>query len=62
MYFRSRTFIVHKAENISNVWQVATIGKGIKVENFKVDKCLGVGFLGRQTVKTRRSTKIALVI
>ncbi len=27
------------------------IGKGIKVKNFKVDKCLGVGFLGRQTVK-----------
>ncbi len=38
------------------------IGKGIKVENFKVDKCLGVGFLGRQTVKTLRSTKIVLVI
>ncbi len=32
--------------------------KGIKVKNFKVDKCLGVGFLGQQTVKTRRSTKI----
>ncbi len=29
-------------------------GKGIKVENFKVDKYLGVGFLGRQTVKTRK--------
>ncbi len=35
---------------------------GIKVENFKVNKCLGVGFLGPQTVKTRRSTKIVLVI
>ncbi len=37
-------------------------GKGIKVENVKVDKHLGVGFLGRQKLKTRRSTKIALVI
>ncbi len=35
---------------------VLFIGKGIKVESFKVDKHLGVGFLGRQTLKTRRST------
>jgi hypothetical protein len=37
-------------------------GKGIRVDNFKVDKCFGVGFLGQQTVKTRRLTKIVLVI
>jgi hypothetical protein len=36
-------------------------GKGIKVESFKVDKCLGVGHLGRQKLKTRRPIKIVFV-
>jgi hypothetical protein len=30
--------------------------------DIKADKCLGVGYLGRQELKTRRSTKIVLVI
>jgi hypothetical protein len=55
-----------RLRQISNFLGLNHVGKGIKVENFKVDRCLGVGHLDKKSkkneTKTFRSTKMNLVI